>query len=123
MRPSTNDVLKKLAGECIVVGSFCELGEAAKDIDVVIPEWNDYGRNPIFRNFCEAFSGYVHSNSCGHLAVDADPQMVEIFEGSVFAINHNKTKPALDFESLCEQASGRINAHGVTMKFWSPPAT
>ena len=117
MQPTSHEIIKLLQAEGIVVGSFIQLGEAAKDIDVVIDEHRDYGSHPIFQKMRELYSDYIDSHSPGHMAVFSVPQTVEIFENDILTCDKAAGKAVLEYDEL-DANHGRIQAHGVEIKYW-----
>ena len=116
--PTSQEILHHLQNQGIVVGSFIDFGEAAKDIDVVIDEHRDYGSHPIFNKMRQLYPDAIASNSCGHMAILASPQIVEIFESNIFLINKNASGPTPNYEELAANITGKLPVHGVQMMYW-----
>jgi hypothetical protein len=79
--PTTEEVLRLIGKDGVVVGSFAEYGSSTKDVDVVVKE-NTSPEGPLslvtkrvlqeYREFCE-------SEAIGHLWVNSVPLPVELF--------------------------------------------
>ena len=76
----TQDVLRIIGKDGIVVGSVANGAAQPKDIDLVIKSRGQKDRNPVFTRLKEAFPTRFDSEGPGHVYIQAYPLLVELFE-------------------------------------------
>lgn len=79
--PTTEEVLRLIGKDGVVVGSFAEHGTSTKDIDVVVKE-NPSAEGPlslVTRRVLEEYREFCESEAIGHLWVNSQPLPVELF--------------------------------------------
>lgn len=123
-RPTTEDVLRLVGKDGIVVGSFAEQGHSSKDIDLVV-RLNPKPDGPtslVFQRVRERFAGYCESSAIGHLWVDALPLPVELFATTAWRTGD----PEKDAKRILFPKARRNCQHrtilGVELLVYTPPA-
>lgn len=79
--PTTEEVLRLIGKDGVVVGSFAEFGNSTKDVDVVVKE-NSSPEGPlslVTKRVLEQYREFCESEAIGHLWVNSLPLPVELF--------------------------------------------
>ena len=111
----TADVLEALGRRAVVVGSYLQLGNAAKDIDVVIPPRHPEARyHDVLQRIMATFPDFT-SEVPGHLFIEAEPVSVEIFEDRGFRPpDPEKATNCLSYRAARRGAT-QLSCEGVLM--------
>jgi hypothetical protein len=122
-RPTTEDVLRLIGKDGVVVGSFAEQGFSSKDIDLVVrPNPKPEGPTSlVFQRVRETLAGYCDSSAIGHLWVDALLLPVELFATTAWRTGDPEKDAKRILFSKARRKCKLRTVLGVGMLVYLPP--
>lgn len=122
--PRTEEVLRLIGDDGVIVGSFAELGHSTKDVDVVVPQ-NPDTEGPtslVIQRVYQRYAPYCESDAVGHLWVHALPLPVELFATKAWRTGDpEKDRKRLEYRQARRKCQRRT-VLGVEMQVYAPPA-